>query len=79
MWESDKKVLEAYKACFANLVSEMREGEEVDMSGMCVSETTALQSATAKAATWYVTKHVQDVPENQQMYYNPNIPYFQNL
>jgi hypothetical protein len=65
MWEADKKVLEAYKACFANVVSEMRSGEDVDFSGLCVSETTALQAATAKAAAWYIEKHPQEVSERK--------------
>ena len=43
MWEADKEVLKAYKECYRNLLTEMREGEgDVDIGGACQQETTAL-------------------------------------
>ena len=42
MWESDKIVLRAYKECYRNLLTEMREGEDVDLASACLQETKAL-------------------------------------
>tara|TARA_B110000285_G_C14679646_1_gene404052 strand:- start:359 stop:490 length:132 start_codon:yes stop_codon:yes gene_type:complete len=43
MWEADKEVLKAYKECYRNLLTEMREGEgDVDIGAACQQETTAL-------------------------------------
>ena len=79
MWECDKEVIRAYKECYRNLLTEMREGEEVDFAGACVQETTALQNATNKAAAWYKDHHAQGVPEKRHGYFTPQMPYFQNL
>ena len=73
MWESDKEVLRAYKECFSNLLTEMREGDaaDVDLSSACVQETTALQNATQKATVWYMDHHEQNVNERKKGFYNP--------
>jgi len=36
MWESDKEVLRAYKECYRNLLTELREGGEVDLKEACI-------------------------------------------
>ena len=46
MFDADKLVIQAYRECYQNLLAEMREGAEVDLSTACVAETKALQSAT---------------------------------
>ena len=79
MWESDKEVLRAYKECFTNLLTEMREGGEVDLSEACVAETTALQNATNKAVGWYKDKHPMIVNERRQGLYEARQPFFQNF
>ena len=71
MWEADKQVLEAYKQCFNGLIEEMKDGGDVDLSSACASETAALQSATAKAAQYYMEKHPSNLPEFKKGYYNP--------
>ena len=80
MWEADKEVLKAYKECYRNLLTEMREGEgDVDIGSACQQETTALQNATQKASQWYKDHNPMNVPERRQGYYNPQMPYFQNM
>ena len=49
MMNADKLLIKAYRECYQNLLSEMREGAEVDLSTACVAETKALQSATEKS------------------------------
>ena len=79
MWESDKDVLRAYKECFTNLLTEMREGGDVDLGEACVAETTALQNATNKASAWYKDKHPMAVNERRQGLYVARQPFFQNF
>ena len=79
MWESDKAVLKAYKECYTNLLTEMREGGDVDLAEACVPETNALQNASHKAANWYKDKSVLAVNDRKQGLYTPRVPYFQNL
>ena len=42
MWAADAELIRAYKACYTNVITNMREGEEVDLGGACVQETKAL-------------------------------------
>ena len=42
MWEVDKAVLRAYKECYRNLLTDMREGGDVDLASACTNETKAL-------------------------------------
>ena len=46
MFEKDRKLLNAFKECYANLKSSLEAGEEVDFSSTCVEETEALTSYT---------------------------------
>lgn len=47
MWEKDRKILSAFKECFANLHVSMEAGEEVDLTSVCVDETDALIAYTS--------------------------------
>ena len=38
MWEKDKKVIRAYRACMKNLFEELKSGEPVDFESSCVLE-----------------------------------------
>ena len=42
MWEIDRQLILAYKECYRNLLTEMREGEDVDLSSACTQEANAL-------------------------------------
>ena len=79
MWEADKDVLRAYKECYANLLSEMREGGDVDLGSACAAETKSLQNAANKAVAFYKGNNPMVVNERKQMFYNPKIPYMQNM
>ena len=79
MWEDDKKMIRAYKDCFRNLLTEMREGGDVDLANACVQETKALQTATEKAIKYYKDGHPLAVPDRKQAFHTPVTPYFQNL
>ena len=72
-------LLKAYKDCYATLLDDMKKGEEVDLGNACVQETKNLQSATEKAVKWYKESHGLAVNDRKQGFYNPVIPYFQNL
>ena len=76
MWESDKDVLRAYKECYSNLLTEMREGGEVELGEACVAETTALLNATKKASEWYKDKNPVVIGEKKQGYYKATMPFF---
>ena len=68
-----------YKKCYKNLVAEMREGNEVDLSTACAPETKALQSATEKAVNFYKGNTSLAVIDKKQKMYTPLVPYFQNF
>lgn len=57
MFEKDKKILNAFKECFANLQVSMAEGEEVDLSSACVEETEALVKYTSSHIAYYKDKN----------------------
>ena len=79
MWEDDKQLISAYKACYTNLLTEMREGGEVDLEGACQQETIALQKATEKAVTQYKKLNTPNIGEKYVNTWTPIVPYFQNL
>lgn len=76
MWEKDKKLLNAFKECYGNLVQSMEAGEDVDLSGSCVEETEALTSYTIATINYYKTKHPSEMSEKRAKYYNSKMPYF---
>ena len=71
MWEADKKAIAEYKKCYADVLSSMREGEDVDYAGMCAQETKNLQKATLDAQAYYMASHEQGVKANRQGHYKP--------
>ena len=79
MWEKDKKVLRAFKECYANMIESIQAGEEVDYGGTCVEETEALTTYTVGQITQYKNTVFPEVSYKRSKYYNPKIPYFQNL
>ena len=79
MWETDKAQIRAFRECYRNLLTEMREGGDVDLSGCCVQETNALDRATGKACAYYMDKNTSNQRDKVQGFYTPNLPYFQNL
>jgi hypothetical protein len=46
MWEKDRRLLKAFKTCYANMHASLLEGEEIDVSSTCVGETEALIAHT---------------------------------
>lgn len=79
MWEKDKQILRAFKECFANLNESLKNGEEVDIASACVEETEALTNYTISSIGYYKSSHGTELSDKKQRYYNPKIPYFQNL
>ena len=79
MWEKDRQILSAFKECFANIHTQMEAGEDVDLSGACIEETEALVSYTQAQIAYFKNKTPQELSEKKQKYYNPKVPYFQNL
>lgn len=79
MWEKDRKLLNAFKECYANLISSLESGEEADIGGSCVEETEALTSYTIATMNYYKNKHPPELSDKKQRYYNPKMPYFQNF
>ena len=79
MWEKDKQVLRAFKECFANVREQVKAGEEVDYSSTCIEETENMLKYTQSVIGYYKGSTSQEVSEKKQRYYNPKMPYFQNL
>ncbi len=79
MWEKDKQVLRAFKECYANLRESIKNGEEVDLASTCVEETEALVGYTTSVIGYYKSNTGQELSEKKQSYYNPKMPYFQQL
>lgn len=79
MWLEDKLMLKAYRDCYRQLLEDMRNGEEVELSDACVNQTKALQNATEKAANYYKATHGIAVHEKHENKFKPLVPYFQNM
>ena len=79
MWEKDRQVLRTFKECWANVKEQIKAGEEVDYSSVCVSETEGLVGYTTSVIGYYKANTSQEVNEKKQSYYNPKMPYFQNF
>ena len=65
MWKDDKLMINAYKECYRNLLTELREGGDVDLASACAAETKALQAATEKSVKYYKKHHDLVVPERK--------------
>ena len=57
MWEKDKKLLNAFKECYNNMIQSIESGEDVDYSSTCVEETEALTSYTITIINNYKNTH----------------------
>ena len=79
MWEKDKKVIIAFRECYKNFIESVRSGEEADYSGVCADETEALTTYTVGQINTYKNNTVPEVHWKRTNYYNPQVPYFQNL
>jgi hypothetical protein len=71
MWEKDKKLLLAFKECFAGVEESLKAGEEVDVTSVCQSETEALINYTIKAMDYYKSVTPVEVPDKKSRYYTP--------
>ena len=79
MWEKDKKLIAAFRECYANMHQSLADGEDIDITSTCVEETEALTAYTVKMIDLYKNSHPSEMSEKKQRYYNPKVPYFQNL
>lgn len=61
MWEKDKKILNAFKECYKNMIQSIESGEDVDYSATCVEETEALTTYTITMMNHYKNTHTQEV------------------
>ena len=46
MWEKDKQLLNMYRECMTNLMSEIKDGEEIEWEDACAVESAKLQQYT---------------------------------
>lgn len=79
MWEKDRKLLRAFKECYANLNAQLLAGEEVEIAGACSSETEALINYTIKSIAYYKSTHAPEMSDKKARYYTPKQPFFQDL
>ena len=79
MWEKDRMILRAFRECYANMQEQIKAGEEVDIATVCIEETDALTNYTTQVINYYKNNTVQELSDKKQKYYNPKVPYFQNM
>ena len=79
MWEKDKQMLNLYRSCMQNLLSEVNAGEEIDWEDACAVESAKLQKYTFKQIDAYKARNFQNLSEKQTKYYTPRIPYHQDM
>ena len=77
MWEKDKQLLNLYRECMANLMNDIKGGEEVDWEDACAVESAKLQSYTSSLIDIYKGRNPQDLNEKQLSYGTPRMPYHQ--
>ena len=65
MWEKDKRLLRAFKECFANLNTSIAAGEEVDLATACLEETEKLTNYTIQSINYYKSNTSQEVSEKK--------------
>ena len=59
MWEKDKYLLNMYRECMQNLMTEMRAGEEIDWEDACAVESAKLQQYTSDMIYNYQRRNYQ--------------------
>ena len=79
MLEKDRKLLRAFKECYANIQAQSKAGEEVDFASSCIEETEALANYTVKMMANYKANTPQELSEKKQRYFTPKVPYFQSM
>ena len=75
MWEKDKKLLNMYRECMANLMNDVKAGEEVDWEDACAVESAKLQQYTLSMIDIYKMRNPQALSEKQMTYHTPRMPY----
>ena len=68
-----------YRECMANLMTELKDGEEVEWEDACSVESAKLQQYTFDMVYLYKSKNYQNVSEKKMSYYTPRVPYNQNI
>ena len=53
MWEKDKQLLKMYRECMGNLMSEIKQGEEIEWEDACAVESAKLQQYTSDMIDYY--------------------------
>lgn len=79
MWEKDKQLLRAFRECWANVDTQLKDKEEVDVTSVCIEETEALTTYTIGMINYYKGKQNSSLSAAKQNLYTPKIPYHQNL
>ncbi len=81
MWEKDKMLLKQYRDCMASFIEEMREanGEDIDYPEACYTESTKLALYIGGSIEIYKERNPVTLSENKQNFYNPKLPFFQDL
>ena len=69
MWEKDRRLLNAFRECYSNLITSIEAGEDVELGGACVEETEALTAYTIATIGYYKTKNSTAIPEKKQKYF----------
>ena len=79
MWEKDKELLEMYRNCMKNLMTEIRDGEEIEWEDACSVESAKLQQYTFDMIYRYKSMNVSEISEKQASFYTPRVPFHQNI
>ena len=66
MWEKDKMLLSMYRECMANLMNDVRAGEDVDWEDACAVESAKLQQYTSDMVYMYQKRNYQMTTEKKQ-------------
>jgi len=57
----------------------LKDGEEVDVTSVCIEETEALATYTISMVNYYKGKQNPTISASKQNFYTPAIPHHQNL
>ena len=79
LWNKDKQVLQAFKDCYSTFQESVRNGEEVDVSSVCLDESEALLNYTVSIIGNYKNGASMEISDKKTRYYSPKVPYFQNM
>ena len=79
MWEKDKQLVHAYRTCMEQFLTDLKAGEEVDYESACVVEAEKLTGYTFLVMKNYQDEHPSPLSDKKQSYFNPKLPYFQDL